>query len=1125
MNVDPTGLFDSKNETNGRQRIGLLVENPQLAQPYDSSVLRQGVSDLISRLLLILAAVIVLSGTLFPNNARAQSAQWAAGGGGPPFFADAETACIYNFMKVYGWDYSFTGITYPNSTNATCTWSKNFDNVFFPPTLSSGAVLTCPNGTVPGAYVPGGCAPPGLNGAPHCEAGVGDPINVLSGNLFEEVKDFSTSGPIPLSLTRFYNSQWRDASRLGAGWRTNFDREFSNSGSSVRIVLADGTEALFSNLSGSWQPAYIDTSGNVQSPRVDVSWTLVQNSSGWVFTDQSGTIEKYNSSLQLTSIVYRGGYSQTLSYDTNGNNISVTDSLGRSITFAYTNGLLTSATAPDGRIYQYQYQSQFHYSGPTLPDGSASPAPPPTMIVLSSAIYPAATSGNSPQVNYEYENAAYVTALTGITDQRGIRYATWSYDTNGNATSSQHGGGVDLTTVQYDTVGNTRTVTNALGQQAIYQLVAGQGALLRIASIQGQAASHCAAADTQYGYDSNGFRNQIIDAEGRVTTLVNDNLGNPLSRTEGSGTRLASTTTTSWLSPYPLPVQIIKPGFTNNFSYDGTGRLIERQEVDTTSETVPYSTSGQIRTQTYTYNGAGLLSSVTAGTQATSFTYNSSGYLSSITNALEQITQITSVNGLGQPLAMIDPNGLETDLAYDSGGRVILVTINPSNSPLVTSIGYNAVGDVTSIISPSGANYNFQYDAARRLSAISDAFGDQIQYTRNAMGGIISTRVSDGNGNLVQTSSATFDELNRLLNSIGAAGQTTSYTYDRTDNRTGRTDPLNNQYSFAFDALNRLTSESGPLQTSVSYSYDRLNHLAYVTDPRGLVTHYVYDGFGDMIGQISPDTGMTVKTYDQAGNVISSTDSDGLTTRYNYDALERLSQLTRADGSTATFIWDQSDSAHGAGIGHITHARDTESNTTLDWQYDIYGHVLNKTENVGGYSYATSYTYNSGTGNLQSMILPSGAVVGYAWTNGKVASLTLNNAALISNITYQPFGGPNAWTLANHEVTGRAFDLDGRAVADPLGGIMYDSASHVVQWSPGGESVLSGVRSYGYDALNRLTSYVDPNNNIAYTYDASGNRTSQTVNGTQTSYTIDASSNRLLEASAGESTNTVTAAT
>lgn len=37
-------------------------------------------------------------------------------------------------------------------------------------------------------------------------AAVGDPINVATGNLFEEVTDYTTAGANPLRLTRFYNS-------------------------------------------------------------------------------------------------------------------------------------------------------------------------------------------------------------------------------------------------------------------------------------------------------------------------------------------------------------------------------------------------------------------------------------------------------------------------------------------------------------------------------------------------------------------------------------------------------------------------------------------------------------------------------------------------------------------------------------------------------------------------------------------------------------------------------------------------------------------------------------------------------------------------------------------------------
>ncbi|UQW76404.1 hypothetical protein [Pseudomonas avellanae] len=40
---------------------------------------------------------------------------------------------------------------------------------------------------------------------------------------------------------------------------------------------------------------------------------------------------------------------------------------------------------------------------------------------------------------YHYENSRNSGLLTGITDERGIRFATWVYDTQGRAVSSQHG--------------------------------------------------------------------------------------------------------------------------------------------------------------------------------------------------------------------------------------------------------------------------------------------------------------------------------------------------------------------------------------------------------------------------------------------------------------------------------------------------------------------------------------------------------------------------------------------------------------------------------------------------------------------------------------------------------------
>ena len=39
---------------------------------------------------------------------------------------------------------------------------------------------------------------------------------------------------------------------------------------------------------------------------------------------------------------------------------------------------------------------------------------------------------------YHYENADFYYALTGITDENGVRYATFAYDSQGRAISTEH---------------------------------------------------------------------------------------------------------------------------------------------------------------------------------------------------------------------------------------------------------------------------------------------------------------------------------------------------------------------------------------------------------------------------------------------------------------------------------------------------------------------------------------------------------------------------------------------------------------------------------------------------------------------------------------------------------------
>ena len=101
-------------------------------------------------------------------------------------------------------------------------------------------------------------APPKTNGDCDCQTGCedcGDPIHIATGNVFERIVDYETSGPNKLSFIRFYNSLANPitfAFRLGTNWRSNYDRYLDLSASSVSAERADGQVLTFTQNGGSW---------------------------------------------------------------------------------------------------------------------------------------------------------------------------------------------------------------------------------------------------------------------------------------------------------------------------------------------------------------------------------------------------------------------------------------------------------------------------------------------------------------------------------------------------------------------------------------------------------------------------------------------------------------------------------------------------------------------------------------------------------------------------------------------------------------------------------------------------------------------------------------------------------
>jgi YD repeat-containing protein len=360
-------------------------------------------------------------------------------------------------------------------------------------------------------------------------------------------------------------------------------------------------------------------SGNGWRSYSDVDVKLTQSGSTFTLVDSDDTVETYTpiSSTEelLTSIRARNGYTQTLRYNARPPLVSVTDSYGRTLSLTYASGFLSAVKTPDGLALTYTYDSQDRLASVTY---STNPAASQT---------------------YVYEISALPTALTGIIDEDGNRFATWAYDSLGRVLSSEHAGGADLTTVAYDDTTGGRTVTNALGQQTVYNFTILQG-VPKVTEVDRLATATTAAAKQTFAYDANGYVKSQTDWNGNLTTYVNDPRGLPTTITEAVGKPQQRQTTIAWLANFHLPVQIVAPELTTKFAYDSSGDLLARAETDTTRTTIPYSTRGETRTWHYAWANFLPISATDPRGDTTQLRWNA-GALAATTNPLGLATRIT----------------------------------------------------------------------------------------------------------------------------------------------------------------------------------------------------------------------------------------------------------------------------------------------------------------------------------------------------------------------------------------------------------------------------------------------------------------------------------------------------
>jgi uncharacterized protein RhaS with RHS repeats len=90
--------------------------------------------------------------------------------------------------------------------------------------------------------------------------------------------------------------------------------------------------------------------------------------------------------------------------------------------------------------------------------------------------------------------------LTGITDENGIRYASYGYDADGQANFSTLANNVERVDIGYEPDGQ-RTLTNSRGNTSSYTVVSRLGMALP-AQTTGPGCAGCGPVNTSYQYDA-----------------------------------------------------------------------------------------------------------------------------------------------------------------------------------------------------------------------------------------------------------------------------------------------------------------------------------------------------------------------------------------------------------------------------------------------------------------------------------------------------------------------------------------------------------------------------------------------------------------------------------------------
>ena len=733
---------------------------------------------------------------------------------------------------------------------------------------------------------------------------------------------------------------------------------------------------------------------------------------------------------------------------------SVTDPMNRTWTYAYNSSAqLTSATDPMNHETSYTYGAGSG-GNPLLASD--------LLTITSPNAQPGGPDAGDNTVNV-YDSLGRVVSQT---DPMGWTTA-FSYcvsAADGNCMNTATGTGFvtvtdpDANTTVYDYQQGT------LADQTSYTgtAITAQQQDLPDTTVSGTSGSATCPAGDSPAENGSLLDNYSVDGDGNLTSYCYDPSGNPAASTGPSGDGQPATTSSTYTS---LGLDSCdadaQAGTQCSTSSAGPAPVAPGGTISPPASAPPagqawtlYDTDGN---QLYTTTGVyepGASSAAYSHTTYQLFNGNSV----TLPGTSTKITCTSAAPSMSLPCATINADGV------------------------VTQLGYNAQGDLTSDSTPDG-------NSGGQQATTTDTYdGDGEQLTVVAPDGNLSGATAATTANYTTTTAYNNDGQVTSVTQAGGSGpsvtpRTASYGYDADGNQVTVKDPRG-------------------YTTTTTYNAD--DQATLITDPDGNATLTCYDGDGN-IAQTVPPTGVA------AGNLTPASCPASYPAGYN-----PASHQLASDATMSTY--------NGAGQETATYTPAPAGQTGYEsttYTYDANGNLLTTTAppaTNGGPSQVTANTYNA-AGQLAAQTTgygtPAAATVSYCYDpDGDTTAVVYPDGNTSGTAACQT-SSPWAVSAAPQDGYQTTYSYDSASetvsttspvtAADPTGGTTTST------YDPAGNQLTSTDP----DAVTTTWTYT-PQNQIAtisysgsaahavtYSYDADGTRTGMTDATGTSSYASD----------------------